>query len=128
MLDIISKNVSQALNEIGQVVQTTTTPQIIVTVPQGKRARVTGKIWGIEFGASTSMRVVAAGVVIARWDFGGTALNDNAPTETGTRSMIRDVNFNLDVTLEAGEDLQLIQNVGSNATFGRSIKVQELPA
>jgi len=128
LLDIIAKNVSQILNQSGQNVQTTTTPQIIVDVPAGKRARVTGTIAGKEHGASTSMRVVAAGVIIARWDFGGTIRNDITPTRSGINSMLTDVNYNIDIILNALENLQLTQNAGSNATFTRSIKVLELPA
>jgi len=127
LLEIIAKNKSQNINEAGSVINSTVTPAIIITVAAGKRARITGKIWAVGFGAATSLRVVANSVIVARWEFGGLVENDDRPDGQAAASMRLNVIYNVNIILEALQVLQLTQNVGTNAQFKRIIKIEELP-
>jgi len=111
----------------GTVVNTTITPVVIITVAPNKRARITGKIWAVQRGAATSLRVNANAVIIARWDLGGLTNNDFQPDAAGAQSMRFNVVYNIDIILEAGQQLTLTQNVGTNGQFKRIIKIEELP-
>jgi len=130
LLEIISKNKSQSIQQVGQnVINTTTTPVIVYTCPAGKRAHVKGWIAGIQRGASTVMFVNAGNPVqsIARWDLGGLAQNDDAPLATGGLSMRFNTGYNIDIILEAGQLVSLTQNAGNNAQFKRAVNIEELP-
>ncbi len=125
---LVSRTVVTKIVALGQVVNTTSTPVTIITVPANKRARITGKIWNVDGGAASSRRVVADGVIIARWDTNGVFDSDAHPDSSGGASMRLNVVYNIDIILEAGQVLQLTQNSGDNAQFKRALKIEELPA
>jgi len=120
---VVTKIVAQ-----GQVINTTVTPVTVHTVPAGKRTRITGVIWCVDFGAASEGRVVADGIIIARWTSTGTFDTDSKPDSVGGSGMRINVYYHIDIILEAGEVLELLQNSGTNTQFKRALKIEELPA
>jgi len=128
VFSIQAKNAAQAIAQTSTIVNSTSTPITVVVPPAGKKAIVTGQVWCVNTGAAAEARLVANGVIIARWPTIGTALNDNNPDRTGAGGMFPSTKYNVDLILDSLQTLVLDQDSGTNAQFKRILKVLELPA
>jgi len=128
VFSIAAKNTAQAIAETSTIANSTTTPLTIVVPPIGKRSIVTGQLWCVNTGAGAEGRLVANGIIIARWPTAGTALNDNNPDRTGAGGMFPSTKLNVNLVLESLQTLVLDQDSGTNAQFKRILKVLELPS
>lgn len=125
---LTSRTVVTKIVAAGTVINTTTTDITVTTVPAGKRSRITGVIWAVDLGAATEARVLANAIIIARWTSTGTSETDDRPDAAGGAGMRPNVQYHIDLILEAGQTLVLTQNSGTNAQFKRILKIEELPA
>jgi len=126
LLDIIAKNKAQAIASFGSVVQSIGTPEIIVSVPIGRKAIINGIVWFVQQGSATQGRMVANTVLVARWVIVGGNTNDNQPEQMriGTRMRVKDLQ------IDGGQDLRFTTNADptGNAEFKRQLSILELPA
>jgi len=128
VFSIAAKNTAQAIAKTSTIANSTSTPLTIVVPPIGKRAIVTGQIWCVNTGAGAEGRLLANGVIIARWPNAGTALNDNNPDRTGAGGMFPSTKLNVNLVLEELQTLEINQDSGTNAQFKRILQVLELPS
>lgn len=126
MLDIIAKNKAQAIASFGNVVQSLGTPVTVLSVPIGRKAIVNGHVWLVQQGSATQGRLVANGVIIARWVLVGGFANDSQPEFMflGVRLRIKDLQ------IDGGQTLLLTSNADptGNVEFKRQLSILELPA
>ncbi len=126
MLEIIAKNKAQAIASVGSVVQSIGTPAIIVSVAAGRKAIVNGSCWWVQQGSATEGRMVANGVIVARWKLAGARFDDNNPED-----MFRNIRLRVvDLQIDGGQTLQFTTNADptGNSEFKRQFNILELPA
>jgi len=133
LLDIISKNISQSLAERNIILNTTTTPFIYYTCPVGKRASIKGWVRCVDRGGASNCSFEAAGVVMWIWNTnaGHQSISDHPAYTERTQAMTTSSGGDIamvDLVLEAGQFIRVIQNAFTNAQFKCNFKVKELPA
>ena len=103
-------------------------PNTWYTCPAGKRAICKGTVLCDSRGAAATATFQAAGISIFRWDrsalFSPLAYIDT-PSSLSDGSGGQTALF--EIELAAGEIIQTIQNVGTNAAFELLMEVLELP-
>jgi len=126
LLDIIAKNKAQAIASFGNVIQSLGTPITVLSVPLGRKAIVNGIIWMVQQGSATQGRLVANGVIIARWVIVGGRFDDNQPEDIFIRVRLRVK----DLQIDGGQTLMLTSNADptGNVEFKRQFSILELPA
>jgi len=100
-------------------------PHTWYTCPTGKKAIVKGRVQCTGRGAAATASFQAAGVTMFTW----TAVATPQGWETSPRNLSDQTDeFALfEVELSAGDTIETIQNVGTNAEFNVWAKVQETP-
>lgn len=96
-------------------------PHTWYTCPAGKKAKIKGSAVVTGTGAATNTTLQGGGVTIRRVLLSGGSLDPSF------RDLAPNVNFDFDVELAAGETLQTIQNMGTNAEWELLANVQETP-
>lgn len=131
MLDIISKTTSQALQEISIIRNIILTPDIIYTCPVGKRARCKGRVVCEDRGAAAVARFLANAVSLFEWNsnanFAGVSSHPAYLSRPFDMTTLTDEPALFDLVLEAGQNIMVNQNAGTNAQFKIDIKIRELP-
>lgn len=118
-------NTTQRISEKKISSRTVVQPSVHYTCPAGKKAIFKGIVQCTSLGAATnaSLRDVDDAFNLARWT-----------TATGTRQnvdwtvLIVGVLINVELELEAGDEIKTVQNSGTNAEFNVVGTVLELPA
>jgi len=130
LLDIISKNISQSLAERNIILNTVVTPFIYYTCPAGKRAKIKGWIRCVDRGGATIARFEAAGIRLFAWNTAASQATVANTYEDRPESLTTSAGgkiANIDLVLEAGEDIRATQNAFTNAQFKINVTVKELP-
>jgi len=136
LLDIIVKNPQQKSADFAINVRTLSTPQTYYTCPNGKVARVQGRVTCTGLGAALQARFSIAGIIFFRWSGNvGTGVSFSIPDATsvvisGNSSRLEPVINTyrvFDQTLNAGETVESSQSSGTNSEFNLFMTVTEKP-
>jgi len=110
-LNLVPLGAPQTIPTFPRISRLVSTATVWYTCPVGKKAHITGYVIPDDFGAGTTLHVVAGG--------------EQVSTDLSVVNVQSD---NLTVDLVAGETLGYTQDAGSNASVDGIWSVQESPA
>ncbi len=127
---LISRTRVNTLPESNIIRNITLTPDVIYTCPAGKKAKITGEVRCVDRGAAANASFEAGGVVFYRWDTNASQVTiDSGYLKTpNDMTTFSEMPAQVDLILQAGQFIRVIQNSGTNAQFKVNLQVLELPA